>query len=93
MSVDFSVYLIDEESSEKVTMQQFNQFIDAAQSALNNIESDQIVDDSIELDKIEGGAVPESDVSAAGAVNSIVKTDASGNITLLDGAGIQVIAS
>jgi len=80
--VDLSTYKISEASTEPITQIQYNLLIDAVEAYLNNITNDQISDNEIALEKVEGGAVPESDVSAAGAVGKIVKSDASGNIVI-----------
>ena len=93
MSVDFTPYLIDDASSEKVTIDKFNRFIDAAQNAMNNIENDMIVAATITAAKVEGGAVPDSDVATDGSANKIVKTGSSGEITMTDDGSIKVVIS
>lgn len=91
--VDFSAFLVDEDSSEDVKIGTINKFFQAAQDAYNNITNEQIPDDEIELVKVEDGAVPESDITLVGAANKIPKTDASGNLIMADGGALEIYAT
>ena len=86
--VDFEDYKVDADSTEKITQDKINQFMDAVENALNNIENDQIPDDEIALAKFEGGGVPESDITIAGSSGKLLKTTSAANIVLKDGAQI-----
>jgi len=93
MSVDYSAFKVDADASDKITQDLINQFIDQVQSDLNHIQNDQIPDDEIALVKFEGGGVPESDVSTAGAANKLFKSNSAGDITMINGASITAVAT
>lgn len=93
MSVDLSPYFVDADSSEPITALQHNNAVTAIQVFLNNIQSDQIVAGSLELNDVTDGAVPETDVTTTGEVNKIPKLDSSANLIIADGGAIKWLMS
>lgn len=88
-TIDLEPFLIAENASEEAIARKINVAFDTIADLLNgNLDNANVKSASLQLDRVDGAAVPVSDTSAAGAANKLIKANATGDITLINNAKI-----
>lgn len=87
---DLTQFNIDENANADAIAQIINMAFGEIESIINNLDADNIVDDSLPLNKIKDGAIADTDVTTVGAANKVVKTDTNGDLVIKDGGKLFI---